>query len=101
MPYKFLVDGQWTVSADEPTERDGNGNMNNIYQSPPKPLTQEVRETASDLADSALATKGAPTITSYVTSGLGAAIASVTGYDPINPQQVRLSSFSYSRVFIF
>ncbi|CAG7849223.1 SubName: Full=Uncharacterized protein {ECO:0000313/EMBL:CCA67999.1} [Serendipita indica DSM 11827] len=88
VPYKFIVDGQWTVAASEPTERDGSGNINNIYTSPTKPIVQEVKDTASDLADSALATKGAPTITSYVASGLGAAIASVTGYDPINPQQI-------------
>ncbi|KDQ64953.1 carbohydrate-binding module family 48 protein, partial [Jaapia argillacea MUCL 33604] len=35
--YKFVVDGRWVTSGDQPTERDGSGNLNHVYFSPSKP----------------------------------------------------------------
>ncbi|GAA5921738.1 hypothetical protein JCM3775_001792 [Rhodotorula graminis] len=34
--YKFVVDGQWVNSPDDPTETDGSGNVNNVFQVPDK-----------------------------------------------------------------
>lgn len=97
--YKFIVDGEWKASPTAPQEYDAQGNLNNTYISPPKPVVsgppapveekEEPKSTANEVKDSALATTGAPTVFSYITSGVGAAIATVTGIDPINPQHVR------------
>lgn len=38
--YKFIVDGQWSVLEDQPTEVDPGGYVNNVYTAPPKPITQ-------------------------------------------------------------
>lgn len=38
--YKFVVDGQWLVLDDQPTEVDAGGYVNNVYTAPPKPITQ-------------------------------------------------------------
>ncbi|EPQ59650.1 hypothetical protein GLOTRDRAFT_15331, partial [Gloeophyllum trabeum ATCC 11539] len=35
--YKFVVDGRWTTADGQPSEYDSAGNLNNVYQSPPKP----------------------------------------------------------------
>ena len=35
--YKFIVDGQWRYRDDQPREDDGDGNMNNVLQTPGKP----------------------------------------------------------------
>jgi len=34
--YKYVVDGQWVNSPDDPTETDGSGNVNNVFQVPDK-----------------------------------------------------------------
>lgn len=38
--YKFIVDGQWLILDDQPTEVDPGGYVNNVYTAPPKPITQ-------------------------------------------------------------
>ncbi|KAJ3892739.1 hypothetical protein GG344DRAFT_34106, partial [Lentinula edodes] len=35
--YKFVVDGQWVVNNQEPTEADNSGNVNNVRTAPEKP----------------------------------------------------------------
>ncbi|GBE79188.1 hypothetical protein SCP_0203850 [Sparassis crispa] len=42
--YKYIVDGRWTTTDDQPTEIDPMGNLNNVYDSPvrPPPPTVEV-----------------------------------------------------------
>ncbi|KAJ3829073.1 carbohydrate-binding module family 48 protein, partial [Lentinula raphanica] len=35
--YKFVVDGQWVVNSQEPTEADNSGNVNNVFTAPEKP----------------------------------------------------------------
>lgn len=35
--YKFIVDGNWTTSDQQPTETDSSGFVNNVYTAPPKP----------------------------------------------------------------
>lgn len=35
--YKFIVDDRWTTMESIPTETDWRGNVNNVYQAPPKP----------------------------------------------------------------
>lgn len=72
-----------------------------MYTSPPKPkpvagaapIVDEVKRNLGEIGNSVAAKDGTSSVFSYVTSGLGAAIASVTGHDPINPQQV--SPYSY------
>ncbi|PPR02490.1 hypothetical protein CVT24_002039 [Panaeolus cyanescens] len=39
--YKFIVDGQWLVRDDRPTEVDFGGYVNNVLVTPPKPTTME------------------------------------------------------------
>ncbi|KIM20605.1 carbohydrate-binding module family 48 protein, partial [Serendipita vermifera MAFF 305830] len=79
--YKYVVDDVWKVNPAEPTERDPAGNINNVYTTPSAPpATSSVEEAKGN----------ATSIVSYVASGLGAAFATVTGIDPINPQQIRL-----------
>jgi hypothetical protein len=148
--YKFIVDGQWSTS-DEPTEPDDNGNLNNVYMSPPRPnshdssITELAQSTEfvlvapmkdvvpqaiddsvsnvktnvmdrqepdavspvgeqlqgspspisgtktyglSDIASTIAACEGAPSVMSYVVTGLGAVIQSVVGVDPINADKV-------------
>jgi hypothetical protein len=102
--YKYIVDGNWVASPHEPQESDNYGSYNNVYHAPPKPAPSTIYTVTSaagtaaakveDVAKDAAATAGAPSFVSYVTSGLGAAIATVTGIDPINPPQVCLFSFS-------
>ncbi|KAG9056411.1 hypothetical protein FS842_010745 [Serendipita sp. 407] len=95
--YKYIVDGQWFASPTEPQEKDGMGNINNTYTSPsnpnqpaaePAPPGEQPKTTFQEIKDSVIAATGAPTLTSYVASGLGAAVAAVAGYDPINPQHI-------------
>lgn len=35
--YKYIVDGRWTTTDDQPTELDSIGNLNNVYDSPARP----------------------------------------------------------------
>lgn len=101
--YKYFVDGQWQIDPSSPKEYTDNRYMNNVYTTPPNPaapsapaatspVTQEPEKATlvSEATDSVLASHGAPGIVSYVASGVGAAIANVTGYDPINSQQIRV-----------
>ena len=37
--YKFIVDGEWLIHEDQPTEVDPGGFINNIYTAPAKPTT--------------------------------------------------------------
>lgn len=39
VPYKYIVDGRWTTTDDQPTELDSIGNLNNVYNSPVRPPT--------------------------------------------------------------
>jgi hypothetical protein len=112
--FKYIVDGQWVTSRHERTETDPNGNVNNVYQVPlkpaptattlasatpseptPQPVTvpsvkESVVQTLTSAKDSALATEGVhpPNLTSYVASAVGAAVAAVTGVDPLNAPKV-------------
>lgn len=47
--YKFVVDGQWVNSPDDPTETDGSGNVNNVYHVPEKTVVA-AQATSSDAA---------------------------------------------------
>jgi Glycogen recognition site of AMP-activated protein kinase len=82
--YKYLVDGQWKAHPSFAQEYDEHGNLNNYYISPSMPASAAV----ASATDSVLASHGTTSLVSYVTSGVGAAIATVTGIDPINNQQV-------------
>ena len=42
--YKFIVDGDWQCRADRPQEDDGNGNLNNVLQTPQKPELAAVHD---------------------------------------------------------
>ncbi|KAI0751301.1 hypothetical protein C8Q80DRAFT_1156524 [Daedaleopsis nitida] len=35
--YKYVVDGRWTTTDDQPTELDPMGNLNNVYRAPARP----------------------------------------------------------------
>ncbi|ESK93787.1 carbohydrate-binding module family 48 protein [Moniliophthora roreri MCA 2997] len=109
--YKFIVDGQWLVNDREPTEWDNAGNLNNTYHSPEKlqepvvppaemtapALNGTAKEdsdpakessTAADLAKTILAADGTKSSVEYVATGVGAAIQSVIGVDPINANKI-------------
>ncbi|KAG5644570.1 hypothetical protein DXG03_008144 [Asterophora parasitica] len=45
--YKFIVDGEWTLHDDQPTEADPQGNVNNVYFAPPEPRPEPVQAGAS------------------------------------------------------
>ncbi|KAJ3797505.1 hypothetical protein GGU11DRAFT_68750 [Lentinula aff. detonsa] len=101
--YKFVVDGQWLVNNQEPTETDNSGNVNNVYLTPEKlseaPRTNGIleesklsSENAVDLATIIAATDGTSSALGYVASGVGAAIQGVIGIDPINPDQMSVKS---------
>ncbi|KAI0959383.1 hypothetical protein AcW1_004222 [Taiwanofungus camphoratus] len=48
VPYKYIVDGRWTTTDDQPTEYDSIGNLNNVYRSPARPAV--VPETSISIA---------------------------------------------------
>ncbi|KAI0939092.1 hypothetical protein AcV5_000604 [Taiwanofungus camphoratus] len=48
VPYKYIVDGRWTTTDDQPTEYDSIGNLNNVYRSPARPAV--VPDTSSSIA---------------------------------------------------
>ena len=54
------------------------------------PSKQSFVQTLTSVKDSALATEGVhpPTVTSYIASAVGGAIATVTGVDPLNVPKV-------------
>jgi hypothetical protein len=111
--YKFIVDGQWVVNDREPTETDNLGNVNNVYTAPKKPSNEfqpngngtvvhglesaahgkpttqadafHLPQLVSELATTMAATDGTTSAFGYVASGVGAAMRSVIGVDPINP----------------
>ena len=35
--YKYIVDGRWTTTDDQPTELDPMGNLNNVLRAPARP----------------------------------------------------------------
>ena len=37
--YKYIVDGRWTTTDDQPTELDPMGNLNNILRAPARPAS--------------------------------------------------------------
>ena len=118
--FKYIVDSQWVTSRHEKTETDPNGNVNNVFQVPPKPesttlasvartavetqtaaapspkpvtdpsVKDTVVKTLTSVKNSALATEGVQplNVTSYIASAFGAAVATVTGVDPINAPKV-------------
>lgn len=120
--YKFVVDGQWVVNNQEPTEADNSGNVNNVRTAPekpsaplsngtheePKPASEPAAgkpttpgtpsilpQLVSDLAAIMAATDGTSSALGYVASGVGAAIQGVIGLDPINPDQVSNHVFNF------
>lgn len=42
LSYKYIVDGRWTTTDDQPTELDSIGNLNNVYNVPARPPTPKV-----------------------------------------------------------
>lgn len=121
--YKFIVDGEWQIKQEEPTEYSPEGFLNNVYYVPlkaplevPKPSTnvnessvnngnektgseKRLSTTAGqfvkDLKDTITAREGTSSALGYVVSGLGETVRSVVGVDPINANQVRLFRSSY------
>ncbi|KAK7470960.1 Cruciform DNA binding protein [Stygiomarasmius scandens] len=118
--YKFIVDGQWVVDDSKPTENDGSGNINNVFTAPSKPLPPSepeginsgpvvqtdvpvegkdtstlgsfIPQLASDAVKTVLAVDGTSSALEYVASGVGAAIHTVTGIDPINADKIPIES---------
>ncbi|KAJ3561992.1 hypothetical protein NP233_g9850 [Leucocoprinus birnbaumii] len=87
--YKFIVDGEWAVKPDQPTEYSPEGYLNNIHYVPLKaPPTANsdgkaenrngtVRQSLSisDVKDAIVASAGTSGALNYVTSGIGESIA--------------------------
>ncbi|KAF9452144.1 carbohydrate-binding module family 48 protein [Macrolepiota fuliginosa MF-IS2] len=102
--YKFIVDGEWLVRQDSPTEHSPEGFLNNVHYVPVKePLevlptevtsenekaqTETAGQLISYLADTIAARDGTSGALEYVTSGMGKTIQTVVGVDPINSRQV-------------
>ncbi|KAI0723443.1 hypothetical protein C8Q76DRAFT_395496 [Earliella scabrosa] len=38
--YKYIVDGRWTTTDDQPTEMDPMGNLNNVFRAPARPAPE-------------------------------------------------------------
>lgn len=153
--YKFIVDGEWLLHENQPTEIDPGGYVNNTYTAPAKPVilrtpkatplpveadkptaveaishttngnsvvaevaeklesapqisskdttksltgttdgdtqTSGFPQLLSDLASTIVARHGTSSALGYVASGLGAAMHSAVGIDPINIPKVSLS----------
>ncbi|KAF7792123.1 hypothetical protein EIP86_003153 [Pleurotus ostreatoroseus] len=45
--YKYIVDGRWTTTDDQPTEMDSMGNLNNVLNAPARPSTPKAPTLAS------------------------------------------------------
>ncbi|KAI0773827.1 hypothetical protein C8Q74DRAFT_1199823 [Fomes fomentarius] len=45
--YKYIVDGRWTTTDDQPTELDPVGNLNNVFRAPARPEPEPTRAPAS------------------------------------------------------
>ncbi|KIK08488.1 carbohydrate-binding module family 48 protein, partial [Laccaria amethystina LaAM-08-1] len=119
--YKFIVDGQWLVLEDQPTEVDPGGYVNNVYTAPPRPITQHIEgvstngkaelaetERADSLSQAAAVTgpgfpqslsdiastvrDGTSSALGYMASGLGGVVNSFVGIDPINAGQIAIST---------
>ncbi|KAG6849225.1 hypothetical protein H0H93_010347 [Arthromyces matolae] len=106
--YKYIVDGMWTTHPDQPTEVDHEGNVNNMYTAPPqpestlngsgKPAPEQAPTTTSanlpqlvaHFADTIMAREGTTSALGYVASGIGAALNTVVGVDPINAEQIAI-----------
>lgn len=112
--FKFIVDGNWFVHESLPTETEPGGFVNNVYTAPPKPVEQPLDvqpegnghavegngsipavastngfpQLLSEIANTIAARDGTSTPLEYVASGIGAALHSVVGVDPINIQKV-------------
>ena len=41
--YKYIVDGRWTTTDDQPTELDPIGNLNNVLRTPARPPSPKPR----------------------------------------------------------
>jgi hypothetical protein len=120
--YKFIVDGQWLVLEDQPTEVDPGGYVNNVYIAPPRPIIQHIEgvstngkaelaetERADSLSQAAAVTgpgfpqslsdiastvrDGTSSALGYMASGLGGVVNSFVGIDPINAGQVCSRNF--------
>ncbi|KAJ7162533.1 hypothetical protein C8R43DRAFT_298545 [Mycena crocata] len=48
--YKYVVDSNWVCENTTPTETDAEGNVNNVYTSPPQPLPQAVKNATPEAA---------------------------------------------------
>ncbi|KAF7313540.1 p-loop containing nucleoside triphosphate hydrolase protein [Mycena chlorophos] len=86
--FKYIVDSNWVCSTTTETEADDSGNVNNVYQAPPKPVptrpASRLSQLAADLVDTVSARDGTHSVLGYVASGLGAAMQATIGVDPIN-----------------
>lgn len=96
--YKFIVDEQWMVAEHEPTELDQDGNLNNVYIVPPKPLSSALEADSVVLVSSADHPTGShnatgePEDASGPLSQIVADLADTVGFDPINSEQIALPS---------
>lgn len=94
--YKFIVDEQWMVAEHEPTELDQDGNLNNVYIVPPKPLSSALEADSVVLVSSADHPTGShnatgePEDASGPLSQIVADLADTVGFDPINSEQVNI-----------
>lgn len=95
--YKFIVDGEWVVQPDQPTELSPEGYLNNVHYVPLKASseinhsagrTQDMSLDITSLKDTIVASAGTSGTLAYVTSGIGETVRSVVGVDPFNSSQV-------------
>ncbi|KAG6897220.1 hypothetical protein C0992_003418 [Termitomyces sp. T32_za158] len=105
--YKYIVDGVWSIRPEELTERDENGNINNMYIAPSqpddngKPASAEAPgNTAGNMsqmiensADTVSARENTSLTLDHAASGFGAAMNNSVGVDPTNAEQIAPTPF--------
>ncbi|GJE84747.1 carbohydrate-binding module family 48 protein [Phanerochaete sordida] len=77
--YKYIVDGRWTTTDDQPTEWDPQGFVNNVYNAPARPAPPEP---SAPEAESPAAPEGTGIIPNVISSVTNAAVAMVEAIAP-------------------
>jgi len=74
--YKYIVDGRWTCTDDQPTELDSIGNLNNVFTSPARPSTPNV------VAPLPTPTQPAGQVNGFLATAKDAAVAMIEALAP-------------------
>lgn len=92
--YKYIVDGRWTTTDDQPTELDSMGNLNNVLSAPARPSTPKTPMLESPVppAKTNGVVNGAVTAAKNAAVAMVEAIAPGTTDEPLSPVQPEVAS---------